>query len=801
MYRNYFKIAIRQILKHKLFSALNIFGLAVSMAVCLLVIMILTDQFSYDSFHENGDRIYRVISDRQEQDVPLSEPRMATTSLRLGEVLPEQYPFVEKTTRIVGVGGVFEYEGKRLTTEDNGYLVDSDFLDMFSFGWIKGDKKTALAKPRTIVLTKKTADTFFPDSDPIGKVISFEDVGEYEVTGLLPDPPMRSHIRFEFLISYETVVASSKEEREKLSIYGYDNVWRGLVYAQLKEGTPVSEFQKACQEQAAAFSERDELHHYLFEPQALSDVLPSRDLGNEIGVGTPMMVLWFVLALGIIIILAACFNYMNLSVARSLKRAKEIGIRKVAGAGKRDIMIQFLGEAMLISLLSLGVALCILEFLIPAFYGLDPFIEDVFHLERTPQIYLTFLGFALVIGFLAGIFPAFNISKFQPIQSIQQLSKVKVFSRIGMRKALVTAQFGLSLIFILTVIIVLNQQKYVLEADLGVNIDNMMNVWMHDGVDFEVFSEEVKKLSGVEDVSAANNAILLGGNYHELAKFNNQMDSVQLSVNHVSQNYIPNLEIELIAGTNFPENGNSKGEQFLILNEKAVQRMGYNKPYEALGQTVYFDTLGLSVIGVVKDFHHDNIWFSPIEPYAMRNGELYKNCVNIHLSDASNSSTIDNIHEVWNTVSPNKDINASFTDTRVYYMSKFFRMGSKILSFVGFLTILISCLGLLGMVIYTIEGKLKEVGIRKILGASEGNIHWQLAKGFFFLLIIAILFALPVTIFLGNMWLQNFVIRISISPAMILTGIGIILLLALLTVISQTHLAARTNPVNILRSE
>ena len=473
----------------------------------------------------------------------------------------------------------------------------------------------------------------------------------------------------------------------------------------------------------------------------IEDVVPSMDLGNEIGVGTPRMVLYFLIALGIIIILAACFNYMNLSVARSLKRAKEIGIRKVAGAGKRDIIIQFLGEAMLIAFLSFLVALVLLEFLIPAFYGLDPFVSDVFYLKKSPQLYLVFFAFSLLVGLFAGIFPAFNISTFQPIQSIKQLTNVKIFSRIGIRKTLVTIQFALSLIFILTVIIVLKQQNKVLETDLGVDIENLMSVWLNDDVDYEVFAQQVQQLNGVEDVSASRFALLLGGDAQTKIVYGNQSDSMMLSFNHVSSNYVEQMGIELIAGKSFPHDTHSKGEQFVVLNEKATKQMGYATPAEALGQAILIDTLTLSVIGVTKDFHHDNIWFGKIQPFGFRHGGDYASTANIRLNGTNTSETIQAIHGIWDEFSPQQSIQSYFTDERVYYMSKFFKMGSRIIGFVGFLTILISCLGLLGMVVYTIEGRLKEVGIRKVLGASEGNLNWQLAKGFLVLLSIAILIA------------------------------------------------------------
>ncbi len=798
MIRNYFKIAIRQLFKNKLFSALNIFGFAISLAVCLLLITILNDQYSYDDFHENEDEIFRITSSKREKAIPIQNPDAATTSLTIAEELAGNYPFIKKAVRIAEMGGDFIYRDKNLGSPE-GYAVDQGFLEMFSFGWTAGNKTTALQDPRSIILTEETAEKYFPNQEPIGEFVEINSLGKFQIKGILPTPPIRSHIRFDFLMSYATITAMTEIERQQIQIGGYESIWRGLVYLLLDKKSSQSQLDNALSQIAKTYSTRDENYHYLFKSQALPQIMPTTNLGNDIGVGLPKMGIYFLIVLGIIIMLAACFNYMNLSVAKSIKRAKEIGIRKVAGAERKDIIIQFLGEAVLLSFLSFLVAIILLEFMIPAFYSLDPFVEDVFHLSRSPKLYLIFLGFSIFIGLLAGIFPAFNISRYEPIQSIQKLSNVKIFSHIGLRKMLITFQFALSLIFILIVIIVMQQQKKVLNADLGLRIDNLMNVSIDAGMDYDIFANKVKQLKGVESVSASKDAILMGGP-SQMVAFDGETDSMKLAYNIVSQNYVDNMGIELIAGEKFPKNIHSRGEQFILLNEKATKRMGYQSPDEAIGQAIIFDKIPLTVIGVTANFHHDNIYFGKLSPYGLRLGNDLA-LVNIRLNGTNTSETIQAVHGIWNEHSPKKSISAFFADEKVYHLSKFFRMGSSIIGFVGFLTILISCLGLLGMVIYTIEGRLKEVGVRKILGAKEANLNWHLAKGFISLLGIAIVISVPFVLFISNLWLQNFLIRINVSLGMILSGVGIILLLATITILSQTRLATRMNPSDILKNE
>lgn len=802
MLYNYFKIAFRQLTKHKLFSVLNIFGLATSLSVCMLLIMIVADQYGYDSFHANKDQIYRVITGKSEGKIPSTQATWATTSPQLAVDLKEAYPFVKNTVRIANVGGEFLIDGAIKEFQGNGFAADEDFFKVFSFEWLEGNQQAALEEPYSIVLTKELAEQFYPESNPLGQSIELTGLGHFKITGLMDDPPIRSHIYFDYLISFSTMSAMTAKDPASAYIkLDYENTWQTLVYLLLEEQVKPAELDRALAITAADYSQRSEQYNFHFESQALMDVLPSQDLSNDIGIGTPSVVLYFLMSLGFIIILAACFNYMNLSLARSLKRAREIGIRKVIGARKKDVVLQFLGEAVLISLFSFIVALGLLELLIPAFLNIDPFISDVFYLKKSPGIYLAFLAFTLFIGLIAGIFPALNISKFQPIQAIQQLSNVKMFSRIGIRKALVTIQFTLSLIFILTVIIVQQQQQHILNADLGLNVNDMMNVWMNnEKVDLDVFSQKVKQLKGVEEVSSAQHAILLGGYATTQVQFNEQQDSMDLCLNDVSENYLEQFEIELIAGESFPEGHQQKG-QFMIVNEQAVNRMGLKTPHEALGKMILSDTNAYTIVGVAKDFHHSNVWFDAIQPYALTNGPQFNSTANIHLTGLSTRETVDAIHNIWKELSPKVSISAYFTDARVYHLSKFFRMGSNIIGFIGGLTIIISCLGLLGMVIYTVEGRVKEVGIRKVLGASETSIIWQLSKGFLLLLGIAVLIAIPLAFLGANLWLQHFLLRIQLGPQIALIGIGILLFLGLLTIVSQTFVAARSNPVDTLRSE
>ena len=800
MIRNYLKTGFRNLWNHRLFSALNIFGLAVSMSVCMLVILVLRDQYGYDLFHENGDRIFRVISDKAEKNIPLKRAAFATAPMSLAEPLLEQYPFIEQATHVVSFSDDILINGKTYTSDEESYAVDQAFLDMFSFGWIAGDQQSALMNPRSVVLTASAAKRLFQQPEPLGAPLELRRYGVFSVTGIILVPPHRSHIRFDCLFSYSSIPAFSEEQRTGAGINGYDELWRGMVYLLLSNKNDLPLLDKALAEQSAAYTVRDKKEHFLFESQAFGDIMPSGSLMNEIGTGTPVIILNFLVVLGLIIIVSACFNYMNLSLARSIKRAKEIGVRKVIGAGKRDIVLQFLGEALMISLFAFVVAVSLLELLIPAFFGLDPFIGTIFKLDRSISNYAVLFGFSLLVGLAAGLLPALHISRFQALQAIQRLANIKVFSRVLLRKALITVQFAFSLIFILVVLIVQKQQKHVLSADLGLNFEDVLYVRMQ-GLDYNLFAQKVSQIKGVEEVSYSNVVMLTGDLSTSRAYYHDRADSMEVHQAFVSPNYISNMQIKLLAGQSFPKENPSQGEQFVILNETAARRLGFSNPEEALGQSLVMDGSPLSVIGVTRDFHYDNIWFSPGQPFVLRSNPLSAFNACVRLSGIQTAETVAAIHNAWEELAPGTPCIARFSDEQVYFLAKFFRMGSRIIGFVGFLTILISCMGLLGMVVYTVEGKVKEVGIRKVLGAGAGDVMWHLSKGFVWLLGISIVIAVPVTMLAANLWLDFFPLRTTVGPTLIGAGIAILLVLGILTVLSQTFYAALANPVKSLRGE
>ena len=811
MIKNYLKVAFRQIGRHKLFSGLNIIGLASSMTVCLLIIMILADQFGYDTFHEKKDRIYRVISDRQEDNQYL-RPHYASAPIPIADKLKSTYPWVEQAIGMNRIGNDLKYGEKIIPS--NGIWASQSFFDIFSFGWVSGDSSSALSKPNSIIITAETHEKLFDGKDALGKLISIGNWGEFIVTGIMPDPPKQSHIQFQYLLSTPTIARLKEEGKSVIDPEDWRNVYMNHVYVLLKDIKYEAELGRALDQIAEEYSKLDEKNDYLFGFQPFTEIAPGDiNLSNPMGMEVPRVILYALAGLGFLILLLACFNYTNLSIARALKRAREIGIRKVSGAKRRQIIAQFLLEAILTSIMALLLSVFLLEFLIEGFYGLDPFIRKIFALPRAPWIYLIFFVFSIFTGIIAGLLPAIHLSSFSPVNILKGLKTLRFFSYVGLRKTLLVIQFTFSLIFIISTLIIIRQQHKLLSTELGLNTENILNVDLQ-GQDFNLFKQKAQQIPSISEITGSAIIPASGVNIGINVKPLEQELVFSLDYNTVCGNYLENVGLTLIAGNDFPHTITQDHERFIMLNEKAVSYLGYDSPEDAIGKRLVYtgfeddvDSIPanntLQVIGVIKDFHYQTLGLpsSELGPYALRYNPENVSFANIKVEGSAIPQTIESLKDIWPEFDEIHPFKFSFFDEDVAKTYLFFTASSRILGLLGTLAIIIACLGLLGMATYTVESRIKEIGIRKVLGASERGLIWKLSKGFMWLLGIAILIAVPISIFLNQLWLENFAIRIDIGPGILSAGVGILLILSLLAVVSQTWRAAKTNPADTLRAE
>ncbi|WPP52702.1 ABC transporter permease [Catalinimonas niigatensis] len=804
MFKNYFKVGIRNILRYKVFSFINVFGLAVAMSVCMLIILMLADQKSYDQFHAKKDRIYRILSNPKD-----AKSVSATTPVPLAASLKSDYPIIETSTHLIqGLRGEAIHDQKM--AEIKGYFADSSFFQIFSFGLEKGNPATALNAPNAMVISQEMAEQLFRTQDPIGKTVEFIDQGEttpvswglFTVSGVMASE-YKTHLEFDVLVSASSLPLLYAEEK----IADLTNNWSSyssaytyaLLYPEHSQEDLEALLAPLAEQKIASLEEQK---GFRLNAQALTSITPGPILNNESRMSLPLMAYYILGGLALIIMLSACLNYTNLSIARALTRAKEIGVRKVTGARKTDLMYQFLSESILMTLLALAFAILLLVVLKPAFMSL--WVNQYLHfdLQENFSVYLIFLGFALLIGLFAGIYPALHLSGFRPAKVLKNLESMQA-GKLGMRKVLSSFQLIISMFFIVTSLLIYKQFKHYLAFDYGFTSEQVVNVPLQ-GNPYELVVNELSSVAGVASISASEYIPATGyNNGAELRKVNSEEDYTHFISLPVNEDFITNLDIELVAGSNLPETATGS-DHLILVNESAVKALGYEYPAEIVG--VVFDSKwgekDLEVIGVVKDFRIDLPMFNDrTRPTLMQNLPNAFRYANIKIASGNLVATLDQLEETWKKIDPVHPFEYEFYNQQLASTHQGILDVVSIIGFIAFLAITIACLGMLGMATYTVERRIKEVGIRKVLGAENLNIALLLSRSFMITLLISIGIAAPLSYFLNNFLLQFFANRVEFGFGIIFTGSLILLVLGGITIGSQTFRAARQNPVDTLRSE
>ena len=797
MFKNYIKLFFRNLRRNRTISFINVFGLAVSMSVCLLLILIVADQFAYDDFHSNRDKIYRIITDRLQQKEYLWST--ATTAYPLADVVSSHESIEEVAVLEKGFSGVAQWKAVEIPFE--GMYASNSFLQMFDYPLSQGNRYTALTSPNSIVLTRKLADKLFDDQDPLNQVISLPDGGEFIVTGVLAEFPGKSHLEFDALASTSRLPLLQQEGKEDIYIDDWHHIYTSYVYVSLKEGADIEDIQPLLKQVANTNYESNGDFEYTFILQSLNDITPGPLLSNTSGFGLPMIFIWVMLAMALIVLSSAAFNYANLTTARAIKRAREIGIRKVVGAGKRSIMGQFIVESIFISLIAFGFALVMLEYLHPMLNNMFLSLGAPFQFDKTPDMYWIFLGFALLTGLMAGLIPAFFFAATEPLVALKKNINIggigRNRKRFNLRKILVVVQFAFSIFFVITMIALYQQMELVLKSDHGFRTEGVVTIDLQ-GLKPDNFKNEYGQLANVLSVAATSHMPALGINNTIRYKREGMEEPLTLSYIGVDHQYLELMELNLLAGRNFPETMPEE-ERFVILNQTAVTRLGWQQPEEAVGQVIELDQQPVEVIGVINDFHYERL-DKAIGPMGLRHMPDRMNQLVVNINTAQEQQTLASLEEVWHKHTPRPFEYSYFKeDLRLSYGH--FEALIKILGYVTLVVISIASLGLLGMVIFHVQHKTREIGIRKILGAQGRHILITTGKSFFILIIISYLIGGPLSYLVNEMWLQNYAYRIDFGLLSLLTGFGLVLAIVVLTIGSQFYRAMRVNPVEILQEE
>jgi putative ABC transport system permease protein len=793
MIKNLLLVALRNFKRDKWYSLLNILGLTIGITFSLFLIFYIKDELAYDRYHKKADRIYRINSYIKEPDKDML--KWAITQYPLGPQLKKDYPEVEESVRFVPNGRVMYKKGALRFYEDKVFYTDSNVFRMFTYDFIEGDPKTALLAPNTIVITQSVAEKYFGKQKALGQSLENTSGDIYKVTGVVKNVPKNSHFIFNVLISTSSLPNDFQSSWGNFSFY---------TYVLLNQNTTAASFGKKLapmydKYMAAIFAQYKIKIHYGI--QNITAIHLHSDMGNEPEELGSISYIYIFAAVAFFMLIIACINYMNLTTARSARRAKEIGIRKVTGSTKSQLVAQFLVESTLTALFALLLSIGFIALLLPYFNSLSgKFIT--FGSLLDPGTSLILLGIILFVGFVGGSYPAFYLSKFNPV-TILKGSLSKSSSNVTLRRGLVVVQFTISMIMIICTWIVYGQLTYLRNRDLGFNKEQVLTVSANANNDIgskiTSFRNEVRNLPGVAAASTAESTPGRGISFN---LFTVQTESGYLDkgvdVYGVDENYFNTLGIKMHEGRNF--SGLPDTLRSIIVNQQMVKEFGWKT---AIGKHVKFpgDTSGryLEVVGVIKDFNQKSL-YNPIAPLIM----YYRNASgNFQLKlDAKNiPRTITSVENTWKKIFPDLPFEYTFLDQDFDSQYAADQKRGKIFTSFSILTVLITCLGLLGLIAFTTQQRQKEISIRKILGAGVGEIVPLITTNFIVLVGISCIVAFPVAYLFMSKWLDIFPYNTGLSVFPFIMSAIMVLVITLLTVIFHTMKAALTNPVESLRTE
>jgi putative ABC transport system permease protein len=784
MFTNYLKITFRNIERNKGYALINVFGLAIGLACSIFIILWIQDELCYDRYHEKADRIYRIVHESQSDGAIRQSVR---TSAQLAPALVQDFPEVENAVRFSRNKYLIAYANKQFW--HNIYFADPSVFEIFTIPFTKGDPKTALNEPGSIVISEQMAAKYFGDENPIGKTINVNRKYDFHVTGVFQNIPRNSHFRFDFLRPFHKNLSSHG--------WGIQNYWTYILLA--KNASPI-EFLKKMPDFIEKYMGKDARYVYkyncLFQP--LTKIHLYSNLDGEIEPNGSIINIILLAAIGLFILLLACINYMNLSTARAVNRTNEVGVRKVVGANRIQLIRQFLGESIIFSFLASSFAVLIVELFLSTFNLLSG-KDLVFIHTNTIPLFIGLIGLAFAVGLISGSYPAFFISAFQPI-SILRGSSVNKSSGSTLRKTLVVVQFAISITFIIGITVVYNQMNYIQNKKLGLNKEQVVVLPIRSQTvvqKYEIIKNNFLRNSHVLHVTGSSyfpgEATWNQNIWWEGATDDDYKMMRWIAGDH---DFVETLEIQLIEGRAFSKDFAGVVNSGYILNESAKRELGCDS---AVGKQFKIVEKG-KIVGVVKDFHFNSL-HEQIEPLALylypSNLEYFY--IKIHTEQIS--QTVEYLNKLWNEFVPDQLFEYSFLDENFDKLYQAEKRLEKLFGYISFLALCIACLGLFGLASYSTEQRTKEIGIRKVLGASVSNVVIFLSKEFIVLVLIANIIAWPVAYFTMNKWLQGFAYRTDIGLFTFFLSAFFAVSIALVTVGYQTIKAARANPVESLRYE
>lgn len=784
MFKNYLKIALRTIRRKMTYSFINILGLAMGMACFFLILLYVQHEFSYDRFHEKSDQIYRI---KTEWQIEGQSQIHNTTAAPVAPALLNDFSGIADVARVRKTGAIINHEDQSFV-ERQVYLVDPSFFDLFTFPLIRGNPQAVLSDKKSIVLTEKMAEKYFGEEDPVGKTLTFQNRFDFTVTGIVKNAASNSHLKFDFLVRFDLI--NDFSDYDYLGSWG---AWNFLTYILVREDFPLSEFEEKSTAFIKKYRGEDATNPQCLHLQPLTKIhLEEQGRTQYINIFS---------AIAVFILLLACINFMNLALAQSSTRAREVGMRKVIGALRHQLIKQFLGESIVFAFMTFPLALLLVKVLLPSFNALFMTQLKFDFLQNLPFIG-TIIGITLLLGIISGSYPAFYQSAIQPVQSLR--GEFRSGSKVSfLRSSLIIFQFSISIALMVCTVVIYNQMSYIREINLGFDREHVINVPIYDRElkqKMEYVRSELLENPKISGVTASS---FWPGSYPnqsvdwEGRKEDEELMMAWYSVDH---DFIKTFQIQMVKGRDFSRDFPSDMKFAYILNESAAKAFGWESPIGKQFQVERADLSMGRVIGVMKDFHFASLHHE-IRPLALVLDPEGGSYFSLKIALGNIPATIDFIKKKFNEFAPNAPFDYYFLDAEIDDMYRTELRLGKLIKYLSGLAIFIACLGLLGLTSFTITQKTKEIGIRKVLGASVSDIFLLLSKNFTRLVALANIIAWPIAYYAMHKWLQNFAYRSSLSVWIFLMSGAVALVIALLTIIFQSINAATANPVDSLRYE
>ncbi len=798
MFKNLLTIALRNIFKDKTYSAINILGLTIGITCSMFLFLYILDELSFDRYHKNADNIYRVVSNIKEPDNAFT---WAVAQIPLAEELRDNYPEVENAVRFFNMQRSLYKNGDKQFYEEDFFLADSTVFDMFSYEFVKGDQATALDLPFTMVITEKIATKYFGDTDPVGLSIQNQQNEEFKITGVIKDVPNNSHFRFDALVSRNT-------RPQNQGSWGNFGVF---TYIQLPVGYDLSKMYVSLDtivnQRVNPIFEQFGIS-IKYELQKIADIHLYSKIQDEAEAGGDISYIYIFGAVAAFMLVIACINYMNLATARSANRAKEVGIRKVMGSQRKQLIIQFITESVVIALIALFVSIALIYLLLPAFNSLSSKDMPFGYILQAPVL-LSLFGIVVFVGVVGGSYPAFYLSGFSPVSVL----KGKLSSKGGsvfFRKSLVVVQFSISIFMLISTLIVFDQLTFLRNKDLGFDKKQVIRIDL-SGRQLQqnsgVLVTKIEQSSDVESVGMADASPGEGIGKLLLKVEDNDGKLADKGVDLYSADFdfVKTLGMDIVLGRDFSRDIISDTTFAVLVNEAMVNRMAWKDP---IGKKFIFQGAGPDntdiekyVVGVVKDYHQNSL-YDVIEPLMIILDDE-QNYVFVRTKTGDDKQSLASLEIVWKEVNPNNPFEYKFLDQDFDSQYRADERRSQIFTAFSGLTIAIACLGLLGLAAFTTEQRTKEIGVRKVIGASVNSLVYLVSKEFFLLVGIGMVLAFPAAWYFTNSWLQNFAYQIELEGEWLTFVVSALLafVITMATVGYHVVRAAMSNPVNSLRDE